>query len=273
MTPTPAHPAAQSHSRQERRRRDREDERLLRGGIPPRGDGQPVLAMARRLRRILEGTAATRAADAAAEIHGGFDLSLDRNPAGGIACRKGCSTCCASYVAVTGPEVFLIARWLGAGGPEVAGRLDAFTAADGGRTREERMERPQRCPLLTADGACSIYPVRPTACRSLLSFDVSACERIFGLRTGESVPAYGASILLRVRYQAALRAALAINRLPAVSWELTAALARALVTPDAETRWLAGEDVFAGIAPERTRMPEFDASVRDLVAALANEAA
>jgi len=252
-------------SRQRRRQQEREDERLLRHGIVPNGDAAPVLAQARRLLRSLRGGSA---ADAAAEIHAGFDTAMRHARREPVACRKGCAHCCISYVAATAPELFLIARGLtGARRAAVAARVATADAETHGRSVAERFAGPRLCPLLE-NGACGIYPARPTACRSLASFDAAVCARAFGANSGEGLPAPALGMELRSAYQASLRAALTLAGLPAVAYELNAGLNRVLATPDAEARWLKGEDVFAGIAAESVPKPRFDETVRLLVAEL-----
>lgn len=255
-------------SRQDRRRQEREDDRLLRHGLPLGDDATPLLAETRRLLRLLRAGAA---ADAAAEIHAGYDTALRRAPREPVACRKGCSHCCISYVAVTAPELFLIARSLK--GPRRAGVAARVAGADAethGRSIAERFSSPRLCPLLE-DGACGVYPVRPSACRSLASFDAEVCARSFGTNSEEGLPAPAAPMHLRSAYQASLRAALTLAGLPPVAYELNAGLNRVLQTPDAEARWLNGEDVFTGIAPESVPKPRFDETVRLLVTALRAE--
>ena len=39
--------------------------------------------------------------------------------------------------------------------------------------------RTSFCPLLDSDGACSIHPVRPLACRGVASLDSSCCRSAF----------------------------------------------------------------------------------------------
>jgi hypothetical protein len=46
-------------------------------------------------------------------------------------------------------------------------------------------------------------------------------------------------------------AALTASGLPADSYELNHAMLVALEAPDAESRWLKGEDVFAGVSSDR----------------------
>lgn len=260
MRPTP--------SRQQRRQQERDDERLLRQGLAPDSDGMAVLAMARRLVRALGQTSTDRASAAAAVVHAAYDGSAKRHPAGPVACRKGCSWCCASYVVATAPEIFLIAR--GLTGPRrlaAAAAVADAAAATRGQTVADRLAGFRLCPLLV-DGACGVYATRPSACRSLLSDDSAACERSFAHHSGESLSGPAVGLILRSRYQAALRAALTVCSLTADGYELIAALDRVLTTPDAEARWLSGEDLFIGIPVETAAKPQFDASVRDLVAAL-----
>jgi hypothetical protein len=54
----------------------------------------------------------------------------------------------------------------------------------------------------------------------------------------------------RTAYAIALHAALAQLAFDNSSYEFNAAVVRVLNTPDAEQRWLAGEDIFAGVPRE-----------------------
>ncbi|WP_448202847.1 YkgJ family cysteine cluster protein [Azospirillum sp. sgz302134] len=253
-------------TRQQRRLQEREDDKLLRNGIPAgTEDPAPILAEARRLLRLLRRDKVDHpASDAAAEIHGGYDLALRHARPERTACKRGCAHCCISYVAATAPEVFLIARSLtGKRRDAIAARVAEADAATHGRSLEERFASPTMCPLLET-GACGVYAVRPTACRSLASFDADLCARSFGANSGETLSMPGQGMALRSSYQAALRAALAVAGLPADAYELNAALNRVLTMPDAEARWRAGEPIFAGIAPENAPKPHFDELVRYL---------
>jgi len=80
-----------------------------------------------------------------------------------IACGKGCSACCHMNVMVSQLEVALIEKEVGARPAHLQGSkvhdLETFNGVP--------------CPFLN-DGACSIYEIRPFACRKHMSFDASA---------------------------------------------------------------------------------------------------
>jgi Fe-S-cluster containining protein len=112
-------------------------------------------------------------------------------PEGGneVTCRAGCSACCRQLVVVSPLEAAAIGEYVGAR-PELAAVIDeranawraavdaelseqlsAFEAADGYVESDQGQElelsywqRQLPCPFL-ADNRCSIYPVRPFACR------------------------------------------------------------------------------------------------------------
>ena len=84
-----------------------------------------------------------------------------------IACHKGCALCCALRVTATAPEVLLIDRYmrvrskaLARVGIDLAERIAGAAAPGQKRSRA----RKNRCPF-TAKGICTIYRVRPFACR------------------------------------------------------------------------------------------------------------
>jgi Fe-S-cluster containining protein len=111
------------------------------------------------------------------------DELLGRLPAGTIACKPGCDHCCHQVVGVTPPEALAIVEHLHrkldqAELARVAARVaDAHARADG-LTSAERFSPAHPCPFLDA-GQCSIYEVRPLACRGMNSRDAAGCaERL-----------------------------------------------------------------------------------------------
>lgn len=188
-------------------------------------------------------------------VDGALAQSPDRPPA----CRAGCAHCCYQSVGVTAPEVFAIYDHLRA--TRAPGPLEAALArvreaddATRGLAAAERLSPDHPCPFLE-DGRCSIYEVRPLACRGTNSLDAAACER--NLRDPEahaafvagtaSVPCYREPIRAFHAVTAGLQIALdELHGLAALPLELTAAFRILADDPDGvPARWLGGKDPFA----------------------------
>jgi hypothetical protein len=246
-------------SRQQRRARLKESvDHVARYGIdlddPPAGQVWAMIGLTRILIDILEGRGPTRASDAAKRAHEFFELSLKRNPSNHrIDCAKGCGFCCHLRVSAMAPEVFHVANFVR---NQFAGELprviEQVRAADRNSRGLSSRDRPLHkfpCGLLVAN-ACSVYLARPSACRGLTSISVQTCERGYN---GEEVQVQTPAVWTEVRqaHNQAMWAALTVSALPADSYELNHAMLVALETPDAESRWLKGENVFADVSCDR----------------------
>jgi len=203
---------------------------------------------------------------------GALALSPDRPPA----CHSGCSHCCYQAVGVSVPEVFAIYAHLRATRAE--GVLDATVRrirdADEqtqGLTSAERLSPDLPCPFLESE-RCSIYEVRPLACRGANSLDAAACERTLrdpGARTqflagSLAVPCFLEPIRAFHAVAAGIELTLhELHRLKVSPLELTAAMR--IMMDDPETvpeKWLAGEDPFeAAKGGDNTHDPR----IRELV--------
>ncbi|HMW49052.1 MAG TPA: YkgJ family cysteine cluster protein [Marinagarivorans sp.] len=93
-----------------------------------------------------------------------------------FACQKGCAHCCSLRVEVLPPEAFFISNhiktWPQAQQASLIKRLEQHVLYADERSFVQ-YNRP--CPFLTANGACSIYAVRPHKCRANLSLNVQPC--------------------------------------------------------------------------------------------------
>ena len=246
-------------SRQQRRVRLKESvDHVTRYGInlddPQAGQLWSMIGLTRILIDILDGRAPARASDAAKRAHEFFELSLKRNPSSHrIECAKGCGFCCHLRVSAMAPEVFHVANFVRR---QFAGELDKVIGQVRDADRNSRglsaHDRPLQkfpCGLLIAN-ACSVYLARPSACRGLTSISVATCERGYN---GEEVQVQTPAVWTEIRqaHNQAMWAALSASGLPADSYELNHAMLVALETPDAESRWLKGEDVFANVSCDR----------------------
>lgn len=232
---------------------EKEDETVLRGGIDPQAaiiGPAPVIAMARRLHeRFEQAKAAQNVDDAVRYLYEKIDATIHGLKDIPIACGKGCSHCCVISVTVSAPEALYLGKLVAAMGPQAVARVRAANAVTGQFDLLERDKHPHDCPMLQ-DHSCTIYEHRPKACRQAASTDAEACARSNRQMTNEPVPSPTGYIGSRTAYAMALYAALSELALPNNSYEFNAALVRVFDTPDAEGRWLAGEDIFAGVLRE-----------------------
>jgi len=240
-------------NRDERRRADREEMELYRAhGLPPRLSFPAMFAHTAALRRLLERREdPLRARHVVEAFHAGFERSMAHvPPEPRVACAAGCSMCCHNWIPVTAPEALLIAAHLRGADLAAARAAEMAHAAEAGRglDRDQRLEQRLACPLL-AEGLCSIYALRPLACRSFFSLSLDACRGIFEGRT-EDLPAWRPAMVLRGFHDRCLQAALKATGHELTSYELTDAVATALSEPEVEKRWLDGEDVFAAVERE-----------------------
>ncbi|HJV34829.1 YkgJ family cysteine cluster protein [Geomonas sp.] len=98
-----------------------------------------------------------------------------RSSGGTVFCGKGCSNCCSLAVHTGFAEALAVARQLDDSQAEAveAYAIKLRDLVQGVTELPEylRLHRQQMgfCPLLNESGACSVYPVRPLSCRSLIS--------------------------------------------------------------------------------------------------------
>lgn len=260
--------------RQERRvQLKRSVAEVSRRGLDLRASGSDqswaVIAATRILLDVLEGKAPTRASNAARRAHEFFETSLKNNTSPEkIECAKGCAFCCHVTVAATAPEVLLVANYIREHHKEdLAAVLERVRAADQqtrGLSSYQRAVKQIPCALLK-EGACTVYGVRPGPCRGFTSTSKRACEQ--GFNGDQNAPVHTPAVWTNVRnaHMQALWAALAAAELPVERYEFHHALLVALETPDAEARWLKGEDIFASVARETLTDPVSNAQNKRVI--------
>jgi uncharacterized protein len=152
-----------------------------------------------------------------------------------LACGAGCSFCCWLTIDVRAHEVFVLVRQLRA--ERSAEELGVLHEAAFRRTQARRT---QPCPLL-AEGRCSVYAVRPAACRRHHSRSVASCEAVH--RNEPIAEASDYAFLTEIgRFTATgTHNALLGAGYDGYSYNLDAALAEA----QCEVRWLAKQKAFS----------------------------
>jgi Fe-S-cluster containining protein len=243
-------------------------------GISPRQGIWGTVAATHLVLEQLGGRSPQRGSEAARRAVELYELSLKHNPPeAALACARGCAYCCHSYVTATAPEIFLLARTVRSSDADLApaiARVRETNAFVGGMGKVERFAMRQPCSMLVAN-ECSAYAGRPLACRAFASFSLPKCEEAF--RTGGvDIPTPAINGVLRRACNQALWSGLAAVGLPFTLYELNHALLVALENPDAEQRWLRGEDVFAGVTSDDAGAAVSDPNVQlflDVVAAAA----
>ena len=170
-----------------------------------------------------------------------------------LACGKGCSYCCHYRVMVTATEAFVIAdtvqsRFDSDRRGNVIEKLKANRASTAGMTAKEHEATNIACAFLGDDGACTIYDVRPIACRKHHSADVTPCKITFddpaaSMGSPQSLPR-------RQIADGAISGSLLAARDAGVDtsfYEMTAAVLEALENKSAAKRWRAGKIAFPGV--------------------------
>lgn len=266
--------SAMSLTRQRRRQRKRElaraGEVVVKRGVPGAPRFFDLLGLTFVLLQALKGKAGRSPATACAELaHKAFEASVRADPpASALACQKGCAYCCHAAVALTAPEAFLLAREVRSMRPGNAEANERELLARAGSTANltaaQRFGAKLPCPLL-ADNRCSVYAARPLACRRVTSFAVAPCIEEYAGQEGE-ILLPRKHVIHATTAQVALLAALQALGRPAKLYELSAAVRTVLETADAEVKWMAGQDIFAGVAAEEETAPELAASIARLCA-------
>jgi Fe-S-cluster containining protein len=201
---------------------------------------------------------ARNAMDATSRLAEGL---LAHAPAGAVACHAGCDHCCYQVVGITPPEALTIVDHVRRTRSsqqlsELRARAAALHEKARGLSATDRFSPEHPCLFLDVPaGKCTIYEVRPLACRGMNSLDASECAQ--RLRDPEARAAFiaqgfgGHSYLEPIRAFHAISAGLQLTlaelyQLDMQPLELAAAL-HLLLSGDVnelEKAWLAGEAPF-----------------------------
>jgi Fe-S-cluster containining protein len=177
-----------------------------------------------------------------AQLHSTADdavQSRPRQPA--HACAPGCFFCCFLCIDAMPLEVLRIADHL-------LRTASADDLAEVRRRLGERLSSPmgeRPCGLLTAEGCCAVYAIRPMTCRGFHSFSKSACEAAFeGPSSGPTAGLDEPLHILVAAMQGGFERGLAEHGFESGWVELNEALLHALDLPAPLLSWLSREPIF-----------------------------
>lgn len=261
--------------RQQRRKLRREHlekgRSILQHGLPTEVSEEDAVAVALALsERMADRNDAMRASRLAAAAEDLLEKTLARGLRGvKLGCHRGCFHCCRVPVSCTAPEIFRLARHLrestGDAFPQL--RADIAAMAAGRKPLDEAALFRERVPCaLLVEGACRAYVARPLPCRALYSLSSDACRR--GLLEGQGeVPLIAPAMSKGEVVRTLMLAVVTWAGLPDHGYELMEGLSVALADATCEARWLAGEDVLAGIRSSE-RPPQAREAQRGLAGVL-----
>ena len=172
-----------------------------------------------------------------------------------LACKDGCDYCCYPPVSAVVPEVANIVAYVLSQLPEaeqqrLSKRVAEVYAQVDRMTGEERAAANVACPYLER-GRCSIYPVRPLACRGFNSSSKEACQKVYDEpQKNQTVPAFIPLLASAQGLKEGLAAGLEREGLQTPLVDLVRASHKLLQELDVNLlRWLEGLDVFADCQP------------------------
>lgn len=189
-----------------------------------------------------------------------MDGRMDSSPTA-VDCKDGCSYCCYYHVLVTPAEAIAIAEHIEAlpepRRTELRNAVADTAARVASLSEAEYIRINIRCAFLRAS-SCSIYSVRPTACRGFHSRDVGVCKRAFdNPQSNEPNPYDPNREVVKIGYRNAVLVAQHRAHFDATSYEMHGAVNEALNNRAVAKRWRAGKLSFPTVK-DRT-------SVEDMV--------
>jgi Fe-S-cluster containining protein len=181
-----------------------------------------------------------------------------------LACKNGCFWCCYFTVDVRAVEVFSILDFMQRElGPEQQARvrreIEANSALLQGLSELERMRRNIKCPFL-AEGRCTIYEARPQTCRNYHATDVTGCRASYEHPENIDIDPEFAPFVYQSggAHVDAFCSTLQQSGYDTKAYELSTALAVAMVDPQSRARFEAKQAPFATLTGNEIPTEFFD---------------
>lgn len=173
-----------------------------------------------------------------------------------IDCKAGCNYCCFYHVMVTPLEVFTITEHIrrlpDAEQREVVDSVRQYVDRVKGLNQDQHIHTNIQCSFLKA-GRCSIYAIRPIACRGHHSADVNVCRRTFDdVSSAECAPMVYQRKVVSTGMDNALLLLQKMAGREVAKYEFHAALFEALTNKASVKRWRSGKSAFPSVKNKST---------------------
>ena len=166
-------------------------------------------------------------------------------------CRAGCAFCCVARIDVYAPQAIEIAEYVRLQLPsarleELRSRLSERVRQFSKMTIGEQAVAGLPCLFLQENNTCLVHPVRPAVCAAFSSCSAQRCQEASANPSDASktIPYDIVQAAVGEGVMAGLGLACAERGLDHWIYELHSAVLRALDTPDAGEKWLAGDMLF-----------------------------
>lgn len=165
-----------------------------------------------------------------------------------VDCKIGCTYCCHNQVSVTPVEITLMIDHIkkNFSNDEVKAlklRVDDLYKVTAGMNAFERKKAKKACALLVND-KCSVYQVRPFACKGWNSMNVNDCETAFNSGQEINIQAFAPPLVITNSVSVGISESLKNSGLNAETLELNAALKIALEKYNVGEKYLDGKNIF-----------------------------
>lgn len=165
-----------------------------------------------------------------------------------IDCKVNCTFCCHNQVSITSIEIILIVEYIknnfsSEETTQLKDRINQLDKLTGNMNAFQRKKAKQPCALLV-DNKCSVYPVRPLACKGWNSLNVQDCETAFNSDTESDIKTLIAPIVITNSVSLGISNSLKQVQLNSDVLELNAALKIALSKYNIGEKFLDSKNTF-----------------------------
>lgn len=165
-----------------------------------------------------------------------------------VDCKLYCSFCCHNQVSLTVPEIILIVDYIKNNFSKdeinnLKKRVDELDKEVKGMNAFQRKKAKKACSLLV-DNKCSVYSVRPLACKGWNSMSSKDCEDAFNSGEEKNIQAFAPPLVITNSVSIGISNCLKNTGLNSDNLELNSSLKIALEKYNVGEKYLEGKNIF-----------------------------